>query len=52
MKKTKKTHASDGVVSVVNPADAHLYEQHPYCSMMKKMTKYQKVSFQVLAGLK
>lgn len=50
MKKTKKAHALDGVVSIASVAEA--YEQHSFSSMMKKMTKYPKVSFQVLAGLK
>lgn len=52
MKKTKKTHASNEVVSIASTTEAHLYEQQSYSSIMKKKTKYHKVSFQVLAGLK
>lgn len=50
MKKTKKTHASDGVVSIASIAEAHLYEPTYLFYYDEKLTKYQKVSFQVLAG--
>lgn len=49
MKKTKKTHALDEVVSIASTTEAHLYEQHVYSSMTgEKMNKIPK-SF--LSGL-